>query len=181
MRVYFDLESNGLLKEVSKVWCVATVNIDTDESRLWGPTEIEDCLEYLYGADELSGHNIIGYDLKVLLKLYQWGPRPGTNLVDTVVLARLNHANVKDTDVALLGKGMPNDCYGRHTLRAWGWRLGEHKGEYTGGWLEYTPEMGDYCLQDTKTGVVLYKHLVKEGIPEVPFVLSPELQTSVNT
>lgn len=181
MRIYFDLETNGLLKDVSKVWCIATVNIDNPEdTRLWVEDEIDTCLEYLYQADELSGHNIIGYDLKVLLKLYNWGPRPSCNLIDTVVLARLKHANVKDTDVALLGKGMPNELYGRHTLRAWGWRLGEHKGDYSGGWLEYSQEMGDYCLQDTKTGVKLYHHLVDEGYPKGPFSLSPELPTSAS-
>ena len=168
-QIYFDLESNGLLKDVSKVWCIATV--EGDDAKLW--TDIEACLEYLYEADELIGHNIIGYDLPVLLKLYQWGPRPGCNLTDTLVMARLLHANVKDTDVALLAKGMPTKLYGRHTLKAWGWRLGEHKAEYEGGWEAYSEAMGDYCLQDTKTGVVLWKHLVKEGVPEVPFVLSP--------
>lgn len=181
-RVYFDLESNGLLKDVSKVWCIATVDVDTNEERLWGPEEIEACLEYLYQADELIGHNIIGYDLRVLLKLYQWGPRPDTRQTDTLVLARLQHANLKDTDVKLLGQGMPTTLYGRHTLKAWGWRLGEHKAEYTGGWEAYSKDMGDYCLQDTKTGVVLWQHLTmrSEVVPEGPFVLSPELQTSVS-
>lgn len=196
VRLYFDTETNGLLRDVSVVHCCSVIDVDTDEERLYEPHEIEDALSRLYEADEVIGHNIIGYDLPVLLKLHKWGPRPGAKVTDTLVIARTKCSNVKDTDVPLLGKGLPTKLYGRHSLKAWGWRMALEAGgasadtsklktEYDGGWDTYSPEMGAYCLQDSRVGVSLYKKLVGPSFnskpfhkADGPFGLSPESNTS---
>lgn len=184
-RIYYDTETDGLLHTVSRVWCCATIDVDTLEKRLWLEPEMEECLKYLYEAEELIGHNIVGYDQRVLLKVLKWGPRPGTKITDTLVLAKLKHTNIKDTDVKLLKAGMPTKLYGRHSLKAWGWRVAHASGDstalkadYGGGWSQYTQEMGDYCLQDAVAGVGLWRYLTDDGgVPEVPFDLSPDLST----
>jgi hypothetical protein len=44
----------------------------------------------LADADCIMGHNVIGYDIPVLRKLYPWFNTP-TNVVDTLLLSRLYH------------------------------------------------------------------------------------------
>ena len=47
---------------------------------------------------------------------------------------------------------MPLQLYGRHSLEAYGYRLGEYKGEFgkTTDWQEWSQEMQDYMVQDVK-------------------------------
>src|SRR5258708_4405218 len=108
-RILFDVEANGLLEvdgdkpAATTAWCVSAVDIDTREERFFGPNEIEEALAYLTTADVLSGHNIHRYDLPLLKKLYGWWPL--AVIRDTMIIARLKHPNVKDTDTALIQQG----------------------------------------------------------------------------
>ena len=59
---------------------------------------------------------------------------------------------------------LPKKLYKKHSLKAWGYRLGEYKGDYgeqEGAWQTYSPEMLDYCKQDVQVTVALYKRLTK--------------------
>lgn len=76
-----------------------------------------------------------------------WKPLPGSKLLDTLLLSRLLYP-----DIARSGPNshkLPPHARNRHALREWGIRLGVHKGDYKGGWLEWSPEMQDYGEQDT--------------------------------
>ena len=44
---------------------------------------------------------------------------------------------------------MPLQLYGRHSLEAYGYRLGEYKGNFHNNtdWSEWSQEMGDYCVK----------------------------------
>jgi DNA polymerase-1 len=95
-------------------------------------------------ATTLIGHNIIGYDLPLLKRLYGWTPGPDVRIIDTLILSRL-----LDPD------------RGSHSLDAWGERLGYSKGEYS-DWSRYTPEMLSYCQRDVEVTRRLYAHLLKE-------------------
>ena len=56
--------------------------------------------------------------------------------------------------------GNAPEVYGRHSLEAWGYRLKCFKGDFgkhEGSWEEYTPEMLDYCIQDTLVTQRLYE------------------------
>ncbi len=84
----------------------------------------------------------------------------------TLVLSRLIHANLRDTDGGLLRTGrLPGNRFGSHAMEAWGYRLGEMKGEYTTDfkaecladgttytpgleWKHWSKTMQDYCVQD---------------------------------
>jgi len=168
-RLIWDIEANGLLREVTKVWCLVTRDADTDEVVEYGPDDIEKALEPLYEADELVGHNLIGYDLPVLKKLYNWNYRPGTKITDTLVVARLLRPNLKEEDHKggiHLGK-----MTGNHSLRAWGMRLGVLKDDYQGGWDAWSEEMQSYCVKDTLVTARLLRHLKPEGYPQAPLAL----------
>ena len=55
---------------------------------------------------------------------------------------------------------MPMQLYGRHSLEAYGYRLGEYKGDYgkTTDWREWSQELEDYCIQDVRVTKKLCDH-----------------------
>lgn len=101
-RYVFDLETNGLLAEVSRVHCAVAYDIDTDEIHDFRPHEIGKFLELYTRATLLIGHNIIGYDIPVLAKLYAGiKPSPTCEIVDTLPLARVVYSDIKQSDFPL--------------------------------------------------------------------------------
>lgn len=160
MRLAFDIEANGLLDTVSKVHCLCAVDLDSDQTWQFGPSQIEEGLELLKTADLLVAHNALGYDMPVLKKLFGFEHH---TVRDTLIIARLIHSNLKDTDANRMAQGLiPRDCYGSDSLKAWGYRLGEHKGEYDGGWDEWSQVMQDYCAQDVQVLKRLWHFLQPE-------------------
>lgn len=163
-RILFDIEGNGLLNEITKVHCLAASDIDTRKRRVWGPHQIADALKYLEDADQLIAHNGLTYDFPVLEKLHGFVV-PFEKKLDTMVMARVLFPNLKEEDSTfnerMIFRGEPTlgKNFGRHTLRAWGVRLGKHKGDYEGPWDEWSQEMQDYCEGDIETTLALWDHL----------------------
>ena len=97
MRLVFDIETNGLLPELTTIHCIAFKNIDTNEIKSFGPECVEDALLFLSKATELIGHNIINFDIPAIQKVY-----PGWNteakITDTLILSRLIKADLKNED-----------------------------------------------------------------------------------
>jgi DNA polymerase-1 len=181
-RLLFDTESNGFVGNATKIHCVAAVDVDTEERLDWKPDNIAGAIEALEKADVLIGHNIQRHDIPLITKLMLWTPRPAVVIRDTMIGARLKYPNVKDTDDDLIraGKMPPGKKYrGKHTIGAWGYRLGMHKGDYAAVkeaealakgiddpdaiaryvWGEWNQEMHDYMLQDRETNLGLWRHL----------------------
>src|ERR1044072_1215908 len=100
MRLYFDLEGNGLLKEITKIWCIAAIDLDSDEEFFFGPSEIREGVEFLEQADHLCGHNVIRYDLPALKKVANFKGKQGQSVSRTLVMARVKFPNIKVTDSA---------------------------------------------------------------------------------
>ena len=76
-RYVFDIEANGFEQIVTNVWCIVLKDIDTQTVDRFPPESIQEGLRVLADADALIGHNIIGYDLRVLQKLFGFKPKPG--------------------------------------------------------------------------------------------------------
>lgn len=165
----FDLEADGLLKQATKVHCIALCDATTGDVWSYGPQDIERGLEELYAADTIVAHNGTTYDLPLLKKLYGWNRRPASRLIDTLVVARLLHPNIKEDDYKRID--WDKKLIGSHSLRAWGLRLGEPKDDYDGGWEEWSEEMEAYCRQDVKTTFRLLNHLRPWEYPAVPLQL----------
>ena len=162
--IVFDIETNGLLKTVSKVHCLVTYDTETDKLNTYNnqgtcPSIVEGLLT-LSNAEHLIGHNIIGYDLPAIRKIYPHFKLSGKPF-DTLILSRLFHPNLFAIDENR--KNMEPKLKGRHSLAAWGYRLGEYKGEFgeTTDWAEWSQEMEDYCQQDVKVTMKLCKHFQK--------------------
>ena len=118
---------------------------------------ITTAISWLEVADILVGHNIIGFDIPVIKKLYPWFSPSGT-IIDTLILSRLYHPNLLDIDKK--SKKIPEKLYGRHSLEAYGYRLGEYKGDFAKetDWKEWSQEMQDYCVQDVVVTNKLCQH-----------------------
>jgi len=159
--VIFDIETNGLLLDVTKFWVGVTYCKETKEKRVFrNATKL---VEYLNEADTIVGHNIIGYDIPTLNKLSAICIRDDINVVDTLILAKLVYYD-KDKDWS-------------HSLDAYGKRLGEYKGSYN-DWSKYTKEMEEYCIQDVKVTYKLYTHLKRKAtwLPETALQLEQDVQ-----
>lgn len=182
MKYIFDLETNGLLDTVSTIHCLVMKDIDTGEVKSFiqhdEPTDynVADGLKLLQQADLIVGHNVIKYDIPVIQKLYPWFSIDPIKVQDTLVLTRLIHTNIKDTDVKLMATGkLPKNLYGSHSLAAWGHRIGNYKGDYTGGWESFSSEMLEYCIQDTHVTDHLYRYLQSSNYPDMAIELEHQI------
>ena len=128
--IIFDLETDGLLNAVTKIHCIVCYNTDDDTTHIYndeGDHEpIIRGITYLEDSDCVVGHNIIGYDIPVIRKLYPFFEAP--KAVDTLILSRLYHPNMMEVDKKRNLPHMPLKLYGRHSLESYGYRLGEYKG-----------------------------------------------------
>ena len=164
--VVFDLESNGLVKEGTVVHTLCIYDRLSKQFLRYDQDHrpIEEGIALLDAADKLVGHNIIGFDLPFLRKIYGFEYRE-KEILDTQVASELFWSNVSGTDFALVRSGdMPGGLLGTHKLEAWGYRLGEFKGDYgqqENAWDVYTPDMSNYCEQDVRVTNKLYNKILK--------------------
>ena len=174
--IVFDLETNGLLNNTTRIHCLAIHWVEDnrteafndepygdgtydikEEAPMAGNYAIHTGLQWLETADILIGHNIIGFDLPIIKKLYPWF-NPSGIILDTLLLSHLYHPNLLDIDKK--SNKIPTKLYGRHSLEAYGYRLGERKGDYgkETDWKNWSQEMQDYCIQDVVVTTKLCDH-----------------------
>jgi DNA polymerase I-like protein with 3'-5' exonuclease and polymerase domains len=152
-----DTETNGLLPELDTIHSLCFENYKTgeefschDHPDLMERTHsVTDGLEIIREADCIVGHNVQGFDLKAIKKVYPKWDTPA-KIRDTLVMSQLIWSDMYKSDMAANIRNFPGQLRGRHSLKAWGYRLGQHKGDYDGGWLEWNPDMQLYCGQDVK-------------------------------
>jgi DNA polymerase I-like protein with 3'-5' exonuclease and polymerase domains len=166
-RLVFDIETNGFLDVLTCVHCLTVWDVDTGEHALYAGVDVEVGLRRLQEADKIIGHNVIKFDVPAIKKVYPWWSVPQERIRDTIVLTRLIWPELKKRDAARAKAGkFPGKLIGKHTLKAWGVRIGNFKGEYEGGWETYTDEMGAYCDQDGSTTVSLLQRCERENYSE---------------
>lgn len=184
-----DIEANNLLEKVTQFHCGVVYDYSTDEYVSYRPWDFSAYLDALEAEVARGGlivfHNGHKYDAPVLTKLAKLQLNrefhlPRENVVDTLVLSRLLFANIKDSDMALLRSGkLPGKRFGSHALEAWGYRLGEMKGEYKDDfkklleeqgedyvdgaeWISFNEPMMDYNVQDVVVTKVLLEKLLSD-------------------
>jgi hypothetical protein len=182
----FDIETNGLLDELTKIHCIAIRDIEngiTYRANDHGSAvTVEEAVRLLMGAKGIAGHNIIGFDIPAIQKVYPWFKPQGV-VRDTLLMSQLIFTNLKDEDFerikrnerdAAKGKRAaaiyPKKLIGRHSLEAWGARMGCWKGDYSDmmkergldPWAEWNQEMDDYCLQDIRVTCRLWDKLIAQ-------------------
>lgn len=179
MEYIWDLEADNLLDEVTQVWCHVFRDVDTDEVHTFDPTQTQEALDFMDKAKTLIGHNITDYDLRVIKKLHGYTYKG--EVIDTLVYSRTVWPDVKEIDFKLNKRGnFPQKLIGSHSLKAWGYRLGELKGDFNSGsesFAAYTPEMLDYCIQDTAVTNKLYHKIMEKNFSQSALDLEAEIHT----
>jgi len=171
----FDIETNGLLDELTTIHSLVIKDVDTDSvwschdhypheptAGTWphqptGP-DVAFGLEMLAEADVIAGHNVIAFDIPAIQKVHP-GWKPKGVVRDTLVLTRLlwPKEQITDIDFRRAAKGKhPKYLIGAYSLEAWGHRLGDYKGDFKGPWHTWTQEMQDYCVQDVEVTTTLW-------------------------
>ena len=186
-RYVFDIEANGLYHNATKVHCIRAYDLDTGVMHRFD--EFNEPLfrgiKLINEAEELIGHNIIGFDIPLLHKLFPKFTNWKTiKVFDTIIGSGLIMGSLVEADSGRAKAGnLPPKLIGNHGLGAWGYRLGEYKGEYGAKiegeteeeyvervWSKGSQEMYDYCEQDVLVNVKLYNYLqgqkIKRGTPE---------------
>jgi DNA polymerase I-like protein with 3'-5' exonuclease and polymerase domains len=142
MRLLLDIETT---LDHSKIWCVVTKDLDTNEVKIW--KEANDLSEYIKAASLIVAHNGIAFDFHLLKKL--WKCQITLKRVeDTLVLSRLLNPSLE----------------GGHSLNNLGKLLGVQKIEFNDFNLEThtLDEMIEYCVQDVEVLHKVYSYLKYE-------------------
>lgn len=179
--LFFDIETDGLLEDLTKIHCMCIKDTSTDMMYRYTPENIEDGIKKLMVAGEtICGHNVIAFDLPAIKKLYPWFTVHKDKVVDTLVYARLVFSEVNYIDNKLTRIGvLPKRLYGSHSLKAYGYRLGVLKGTYCeteDAWAIFTPEMLDYNEQDVVVTEALYNKCRKKTTTEQALSLEHKAQ-----
>ena len=169
-RYIYDIETNGLLDQLDTVHCITAINLDTGERLAARPHECEDIARELYKSDGLIGHNIWGFDNLALAKVYDWWDRVDDRRdFDTIVDTRLIWPTLFIDDERQICKGadFPKELRGRHSLKAWGMRLGVLKDDYEGDWSQFNESMFTYAQQDVEVTLALWEWIEKQDYSPV--------------
>lgn len=186
----FDIETNGLLDTTDRVHCISildTAQGDVEAYSDRGPyPRLSDALLHLNTCDCLCGHNVLCFDIPALQKVYP-SFKPKGRVLDTLVLSRLIWPNLAELDYDKLRHAkVPSDPYfhfppkliGSHSLRAWGFRLGVLKGDFseTTDWQEWSEAMCEYNKQDVVVTKALWDLIERQHYSEEAINLEHEFQ-----
>tara|TARA_R100001460_G_scaffold44048_2_gene80576 strand:+ start:9839 stop:11584 length:1746 start_codon:yes stop_codon:yes gene_type:complete len=140
----FDIETDGIT-DVTVIWCISAVDLDSNDVYEFGPDQIDEGVSLLKSADKLIGHNIINYDIPWIRKLCGID-LSDKKLVDTLVISRLFNP-VRE---------------GGHGLKQWGEAIGYSKVEYD-DFSGFDEGMLERCTGDVILNKKVYYELRKEA------------------
>lgn len=180
----WDIETDGLLDKLTRVHILVIRDYERRITHVFRQNDRENTIEQglamLEQAEILVGHNLVSFDLPALDICYDDVNITG-RIFDTLVMARMVFSDQKEKDFRLFErKKLPGKMIGAHSLKAWGYRLGLHKGDYQENmekqaeeegleedediaayvWKEWSQEMEDYAVQDVEVTTLLYEKLL---------------------
>lgn len=187
MTLIFDLETNGLLSDLTKIHCLVIYDMETQQVLNCKNLKnnitdgkysvIETGISMLQDADEIAGHNIVKFDIPAIQKLYP-SFKPKGKIFDTLLVSKLAYPDIGEIDDRYIRKGRyPAKIRGKYSLKAWGYRLGELKGTYNEQedcWSEWSLDMQRYCEQDVTVTKKLYNLLKSKNISQEAIELEQE-------
>lgn len=142
-----DLEADGFLQDMTTIWCLTIKDRETGERQTFSDhsanyPSLREGVDWLSEADQAVFHNGLGYDAWALLNMgFEIDHK---KILDTLVISRLIDPQMK-----------------AHSLKAWGERLGNHKGDWT-DFSRFDEEMLRYCEQDVEVTDAIYSHLMPQ-------------------
>ena len=139
-----DIEADNLLVDATTAWIIGWKVEETGEIRKWLNTDIR-WREELDKVNIVVGHNVIGYDLTLLKKLFNYDLPKHIRIRDTIILSQI----------------LDYDRFRTHSLAEWGEFLGFPKGEFD-DFSHYSEEMDKYWQTDLELTSRVHKFLMKE-------------------
>lgn len=182
--IVFDTESDGFLRDATKLHVINLIDRETGARESYhdhpGITprtgSLADGVARLQSAIDdgrmIAGHNIIRHDVPIIQKFFPTFQAPAEQLLDSLTVSRLIWTDLKDIDDrATRRRRRPPEFVekrlrGKHSLEAWGYRLGTWKGEFKGEWHTFTQEMQDYGVQDPEVTLSLIEKIEAENYSE---------------
>lgn len=185
----WDIETDGLLPTMTRIHCLVIRDAATRETfrfrrreahlafechpvtkpGVLSPIEAEDTIAdgvaMLESADIIVGHNVIGFDIKAVQKIFPTFRPPLHKVRDTLPLTRVIMPDTYDSDIPLWKAGrLPGALIKSHSLDAWGYRTGARKGDYSAQmealgknpWASWNMDLEDYCEVDDDVTEVLW-------------------------
>ena len=163
-RFVFDIEADNLLDKVTVMWCIVLYDIDSQALHKFRPRE-DGWKPLLGNARMVIGHNILGYDLPALKKLFGFEIPKDCRVRDTLIMSQV-------LDYRRFG-------HDGHSLRRWGEYLGFPKTPFE-DFSRYSEDMLDYCEVDVLLNVRVHQVLIDEleelkvRAPKLPMYLKCE-------
>ncbi len=174
-----DIEANGLLDKVTKLWCIVSQDVETKKMFIFHDypeydneviIDPDDDLEYTIpertgsfeegvefwrlaanNRSKLIVHNGWSYDRPLLEKFYPDFITPDSAWWDTFCQSKMQ----------LFNRGKVKGCKGVHGLEPWGARLGTFKPSIS-DWSFMDAFKLHRCIQDVKIQTAVYLELCKE-------------------
>tara|TARA_Y100001938_G_scaffold6443_2_gene7930 strand:+ start:8283 stop:10151 length:1869 start_codon:yes stop_codon:yes gene_type:complete len=164
--LFFDVETNPVenftnLNGLDKIHCISIYNPTLGRVITFSGDGITEGLHMLDKAGIIIGHNIIGFDVPALTKVFGW--RPKGKVMDTLLLSRCVFPDIRALDMQ--NKKMPRELWGSHSLKAWGERMNFAKGSFgeeEEAFEEYCDAMKNYCERDVLVTHKLFSHLAEK-------------------
>tara|TARA_R100001530_G_scaffold19583_1_gene16483 strand:- start:317 stop:2098 length:1782 start_codon:yes stop_codon:yes gene_type:complete len=160
-KVIFDIETDGL--NATKIWCIVAKELNGPIHK-FSPDKIEEGIEFLKGVETLIGHNIIGFDIPVIERLYH--VKLNNKIEDTLVMSRLFNPSQENG----------------HSLKTWGYRVGFPKQDQPETFDTYNSRMLEYCTHDVRLNELVYQQLQTEklGFSDTSIQLEHEVTEIIN-
>ena len=137
-KVIFDIETT---MTADKIWCIVCKHGDTYYQ--FREDKLHRFEEFIKQTDEVIGHNIIGFDIPVINKIFGYDLFANCKKTDTLVLSRLLNPMIE----------------GGHSLKNWGTKLGHNKIDFE-QFDFFSEEMLTYCRNDVELTERLYNFLI---------------------
>lgn len=157
----FDLEADNFYPALTKIHCIVTEDYDTGEIEAYYENEkqIYQGLLSLYNADKIVGHNIIGFDIPAIKKLYpRW--------------------KYKSLDDTFLLSCILNPLRLAHSIESYsnGTKVANED------WTCLTHNMLDRCVIDTHVGTKIYRDFRKvlDSTDDYDDTIDLEYRTAIN-
>ncbi|REJ61409.1 MAG: DNA polymerase [Bacteroidetes bacterium] len=189
LRYACDIETNGLLHELDRVHSLVLRDLDTNEviscSNEGNYLPVQFGLSLLEQADLIVGHNFLNFDMRGIAKVYPtFKIKENCDIHDTLIISRVLSPEMETVD-AQKYTHIDSKYKGRHSLAAWGERLGVEKIKFTetqtkktgpkeSVWERWSEEMQVYCEQDTLVTKVLYEYFQTQELDPRCFQLEHE-------
>lgn len=142
MKVVLDLETDGL--EYTKIWVACAIDVATGKEYVFREPwrDYKHLRDFLAKVEVAIGHNFLGFDYLVLSDLVSGHGLEPSRIIDTLVVSKITNFKRE----------------GRHSLDAWGKRVGIQKPSHD-DWLQFSEDMVVRCLQDCRINLRVYEHL----------------------